>query len=149
MPSDFSLRARRLRAGGLNARQVASRAGHKFLRAATGANATAATLTIGAGNAGVTYTAPLWRGKSGNSFRITHVVSGTATLAVAVSGHDITVTVGSTAGTATSTAAQVAAAVNASVAASDLGIVASLPGTGASVAVAGAATALAGGTGGS
>lgn len=121
-----------------------------MLRAASGANATAATLTIGAGNAGVTYTAALWRGKGGNGARVAHVVAGTNTpLSVTAAGRDYTVNLATNgAGAATSTAAQVVAAFNNTAAVSDNGITASLPGTGASVAVAQAFTNLTGGTGG-
>lgn len=143
------LALRRNLARGMNRRQAAKIGNRTMLRKPAGANATAASLTIGAGNAGVTYTAALYRGVAGNSIRVAHIVSGTAALSVAVSGRDITVTVGSTAGTATSTAAQVAAAVNASTAVQNLDVVASLPGTGATVAVAGALANLTGGTGGS
>lgn len=148
---DFSLRARRLRAAGFNARQVVSIGRRLMLRKATGANATAASLTIGAGNAGVTYTQPLWRGVGGNSARIAHIVSGLNTpLSVTRSGRDFTVNLATSgAGAATSTAAQVVAAFNANVDVADRGMIASLPGTGASVAVAQAMTALTGGTGGS
>lgn len=121
-----------------------------MLRAATGANATAATLTIGTTNAAVTYTAAFWRGKGGNSSRVAHVIAGVNTpLTVTNAGRDYTVNIATNgAGAATSTAAQVAAAFNAYVPAADNGIVASLPGTGASVAVAAALTNLTGGTGG-
>lgn len=145
------IRTRRLRSVGLNARHVAAFAGRRFLRAATGANATAASKTIGTSNAAVTYTAPLFRGASGNSLRVAHVIAGANTpLSVVVSGHDITVNVATNGSSvATSTATQVAAAVNASVAASDLGVTAAAGGTGASVVVAGALANFTGGTGGS
>lgn len=119
---------------------------------------TPASLTIGAGNAGVTYTATgYYGGLIGNSITVAHVTSGTGTpLSVNVSGYAVTVhlaTDGS--GVATSTAAQVAAAVNgAAEGVSGQGgyvqqgtqtlVVASLPGTGASNAVAQAATNLSG-----
>lgn len=148
--ADFSLRARRLRAAGLNARDILAFRGRRMLRAPTGANATAASRTIGTTNAAVTYTAALWRGVGGNSARVAHVVAGANTpLSVVVSGRDYTVNLATNGSSvATSTAAQVAAAFNATVAATDNGIVASLPGTGASVAVAGALAPLTGGLGG-
>lgn len=124
-----------------------------MLRKATGANATAASLTIGAGNAGVTYTAPLWRGIGGNSARVAHVIPGTTAqpLTITRSGRDYTINLatGGTGGVTTTTAAQAAAAFNANSDATDRGMVASLPGTGASLAVAQALTNLTGGTGGS
>lgn len=135
----------------MNARQIASIGRRRMLRKATGANATAATLTIGAGNAAVLYTAPVWRGVGGNSARIAHVIAGANTpLTIARSGRDYTVNIATNgASAATSTAAQVAAAWNANVDVADKGIVASLPGTGASVATAQALTAMTGGAGGS
>jgi hypothetical protein len=144
------LKERRLRGLGWNARQIASIGRRTMLRAATGVNATAATLTIGTTNAAVKYDAPLWRGVTGNSIRVAHITAGNNTpLTVSVSGKDITVNLATSAGgVATSTAAQVAAAVNGTAAANNL-VTASLPGTGASVAVAAAMTSLSGGTGGS
>jgi hypothetical protein len=135
----------------MNWRTARAIGGRTMLRKATGANATAASLTIGAGNAGVTYTAALWRGVGGNSARVAHITAGANTpLTVTRSGRDITVNLATNGSSvATSTAAQVAAAVNATAAVSDAGIVASLPGTGASVAVAQAMTNLTGGAGGS
>lgn len=120
-----------------------------MLRKASGANASAASLTIGTSNAAVTYTTPLWRGASGNSFRVAHIISGANTpLSVTVSGHDITVNVATNGSSvATSTATQVAAAVNAKQAVTDLGVTATAGGTGASVVVAGAMANLTGGTG--
>src|SRR6476469_2141899 len=110
---------------------------------------TPATLTIGAGNAGVTYTATgYYGGLIGNSIKVAHVTSGNNTpLSVSVSGYTVTVNLATDgSGVATSTAAQVAAAVNGSVqggAAQQGGyvtggtqqlVIATLPGTGASLA---------------
>jgi hypothetical protein len=110
-----------------------------------------ATLTIGATNAAVRYDAYL-AGAAGNAVRVAHVNPGVAnaSLSVAVSGNDVTVTLanGATAGTITSTAAQVRDAVNANAAARAL-LTASLPGDGSAVAVAQAITNLAGGGTGS
>lgn len=121
-----------------------------MLRKPSGANATAASLTIGTTNSAVTYSAPLWRGASGNTWRIAHVVSGNNTpLSVTVSGRDITVNVATNgSAAATSTAAQVAAAVNAKPGVTDAGITATAGGTGAGVVVAGALANLTGGAGG-
>jgi len=144
------LKERRLRGLGWNARQIASIGRRTMLRQPTGENATAATLTIGTSNAAVKYDAPLWRGVTGNSVRVAHIVAGNNTpLSVTRSGKDITVNLATGAGgAATSTAAQVATAVNNTVATENY-VVASLPGTGASTAVAAAMAPLASGTGGS
>jgi hypothetical protein len=151
--ANLPLRTRRLLAAGLNRRDIAAFAGRRMLRAATGPNAVAASLTIGAGNAAVTYTAPLWRGASGNAARISHVVPAGANVPLSIvrtnRDYVVTLATGASAGVATSTAAQVAAAWNASVDVVDRGIIASLPGTGASVATAQALTNLTGGLGGS
>jgi hypothetical protein len=147
---DFSLRARRLRAAGFNARHVASIGRRLMLRAATGSNATAASKTIGTTNSAVTYTAPLWRGAGGNNWRVAHIVAGVSTpLSVVVSGRDVTVNVATNGSSAaTSTSAQVAAAVNAVTALTDTGFTATAGGTGAGVVVAGAIGNLTGGAGG-
>jgi hypothetical protein len=145
------LRFRRLRSAGLNPRQIAARARHALLRPASGSPATAASRTIGTSNAAVTYSLPVWRGASGNTWRVAHVIPGGAgaALSVVVSGRDVTIN-GATAaaGVSSSTAAQVAAAVNANVALSDAGFTATAGGTGASPIVAGAIANLTGGTGG-
>lgn len=120
-----------------------------MLRAAVGANATAASKTIGTSNSAVTYTTPLWRGAGGNSWRVAHVIAGTNTpLTVSVSGRDVTVNVATNgASAATSTATQVAAAVNGVTALRDTGFTATAGGTGAGVVVAGAIGNLTGGAG--
>ncbi len=109
-----------------------------------------ATLSIGTGTSGVTYTADQ-RGTGGNSIRVAHVNPNVANaaLSVSVSGNDITVTLGNTAtaGTISSTAAQVRDAVNAHAGASAL-VNAGLTGDGTGTAVAQAMTALSGGTNG-
>ena len=148
----ISLKERRLRGLGWNARDI-SFIGlpRTMLRAPTGVQLSAASLTIGTTNAAVMYATPAWRGAPGNSTRVAHVTAGANTpLSVTVSGRDITVNLATNGSSvATSTAAQVAAAVNASTAVSNLDVVASLPGTGASTAVAAAMANLTGGTGGS
>ena len=75
--------------------------------------ATAATLNVGAGNAGITYTA-VQRGTGGNAITVAYVVAGNNTpLTVAVVGTAITVNVATDAGgAATSTANAVEAAVD-------------------------------------
>jgi phage tail sheath protein FI len=110
---------------------------------------TAASVTIGNGNAALKFTAKAEQGASGNAIQIAAVNPGTnnASLSVSVSGKVITISLatdGSAA--ATSTASQVLAAVNASAAAALL-VTASLApsSTGASVYAAHAATSLAGG----
>lgn len=116
------------------------------------AGAAAAALTVGAGNAAVSYAAKQ-KGTGGNGIRIAYVNPGVAntplSVAVAPNTRDITVTLanGATAGTITSTAAQVRDAVNASLAASAL-VAAALPATsdGTGLAAAFAMTALSGGT---
>lgn len=147
----LSLRFRRLRQVGLNPRHIKAFGKRVMLRAASGANATAASRTIGTTNSAVTYTAPVWRGVGGNAIRVAHIVAGNNTpLSVSVSGRDITVNVATSGvGAATSTATQVAAAVNASVPVADLGVLATAGGTGAGVVVAGAMGNLTGGAGGS
>lgn len=113
------------------------------------ADAAAASLTIGTGSSGVTYTAQQ-TGTASNSVRVAHIAPSTANaaLSVTVSSNDITVNLatGATAGTVTSTAAQVRDAVNASATASVL-VAASLPGDGTGIAVAAAMAALTGGSG--
>ena len=120
-----------------------------MLRPATGTPATAASRTIGTTNSAVTYSLPLWRGASGNTWRVAHIVSGANTpLSVVVSGRDVTVNVATNGSSvATSTATQVAAAVNANTALQDKGFVATAGGTGAGVVVAGAIANLTGGAG--
>lgn len=114
------------------------------------ADSSSATLTIGTGASGVTYTAKS-AGTAGNSIRVAHVNPGTANaaLSVTVSGNDITVnlaTDNATTPAVTSTAAQVRDAVNASAAASAL-VGATLAGDGTGTAVTQVLTALAGGAG--
>ncbi len=112
-----------------------------------GADGVAATLAIGTGTAGVTYTADK-KGTGGNSIRVAHVNPGAASpLSVAVSGNDITVTLAHSGTAITSTAAQVRDAVNAHAGAAPL-VNAGLTGDGTGVAVAQALTNLAGGTNG-
>jgi hypothetical protein len=141
--------ARRLLARGLNQRHISAIGSRVTLRPASGAPATAASRTIGTSNAAVTYSLPVWRGASGNTWRVAHVVAGNNTpLSVVVSGRDVTVnsaTNGSAA--ATTTATQAAAAVNANTALSDAGFRATAGGTGASPIVAGAIANLTGGAG--
>lgn len=111
------------------------------------AEAVAASLAIGAGNAGVRYTAKS-AGVAGNSVRVAHVAAtgSNAPTSVAVAGNDITVTLGTgaTAGVVNATAAQVRDAVNAHAAASAL-VTASLVGDGTGTAAAAAIAALTGG----
>ncbi len=110
-----------------------------------GADGAFATLSIGTGTAGVTYTADA-RGTGGNSIRVAQVNPGAASpLSVAVSGNDITVTLAHNGTALTSTAAQVRDAVNAHTAAAAL-VNAGLTGDGTGVAVAQALTNLSGGT---
>jgi hypothetical protein len=144
------LALRRNLARGMNRYQAAAIGSRTMLRKPTGANATAASRTIGTTNSAVTYEAPLWRGASGNNWRVAHVVAGASTpLSVVVSGKDVTVNVATNGSSAaTSTAAQVAAAVNANTALRDSGFTATAGGTGAGVVVAGAIANLTGGTGG-
>lgn len=147
----LSLRERRQRAVGLSARHIKSIGRRLMLRPASGTPSTAATRTIGTGNSAVTYAAPLWRGASGNTWRVAHIIPAGAAvpLTVTVSGRDVTVnSATAAAGVASSTATQVAAAVNAQTALSDTGFRATAGGTGAGVVVAGAMTALSGGVGG-
>lgn len=110
-----------------------------------------ATLSIGAGNAGVKYDAK-YGGTWAHQVRVAHIdpTGNNVPLSVAVSAAsglvDITVTL-ATDGTSTitSTAAQVAAAVNAHAGAAQY-VTASLLGTGATAAVAAAVAPLASGT---
>jgi hypothetical protein len=106
-----------------------------------------ATLDVGTGAAGVTYTAKR-RGTAGNSIRVAHVAAAgaNADTTVAVSGNDITVTLGTggVAGTEDATADEVVAAVNADPDAKVLVSAAPL-GDGSGVAVEQALTALSGG----
>jgi hypothetical protein len=112
-----------------------------------GQDAVAATLSVGTGAAGVTYTADA-TGTGGNSIRVAHINPGAAAaLSVVVSGNDITVTLAHSGTALTSTAAQVRDAVNAHAGAAAL-VNAGLTGDGTGVAVAQAMTALAGGTDG-
>ncbi len=112
-----------------------------------GADGAFATLAVGTGTAGVTYTADQ-KGTAGNSIRVAHVNPGAASpLSVAVSGNDITVTLAHSGTALTSTAAQVRDAVNAHAGAAPL-VNAGLTGDGTGVAVAQALTNLAGGTNG-
>lgn len=110
---------------------------------------TAASVTIGSGNAALKFTAKPEKGAAGNAIQIRAINPGTnnAALSVSVTANLITISLatdGSAA--ATSTASQVLAAVNASVAASALVTAALAPAsTGASVYVVHAATNLAGG----
>jgi hypothetical protein len=147
----FTQHARRLLARGFGHHHVSSIGRRVTLRPAAGNPATAASRTIGTSNAAVTYSLPVWRGASGNTWRVAHVIPGGAgaALSVVVSGRDVTIN-GATAaaGVSSSTAAQVAAAVNANVALSDAGFRAAAGGTGASPIVAGAIANLTGGTGG-
>jgi hypothetical protein len=144
------LRTRRQRAAGFTARHIASIGRRLALRPATGTPATAASRTIGTSNAAVTYSLPTWRGASGNTWRVAHVIPGGAgaALSVVVSERDVTIN-GATAaaGVSSSTAAQVAAAVNAQTALTDQGFTATAGGTGASPIVAGAIANLTGGVG--
>lgn len=107
----------------------------------------AAALSIGAGNAGVRYTA-LEDGPVGNDITIAHVAQAGANAPtdVQVDGNDIVVRLetGGVAGTETATAAEVMAAVNNDPAASLL-VVASLLGDGSGTAVEAAAAPLTGG----
>ena len=147
----LSLRERRQRAAGLAAHHVRTIGRRLTLRPASGAPATAASRTIGTSNAAVTYSLPVWRGASGNTWRVAHVIpaGAGAVLSVVVSGRDVTINGGTAAaGVSNSTATQVAAAVNANVALSDAGFRATAGGTGASPIVAGAIANLTGGTGG-
>lgn len=111
------------------------------------AEAVAAARDIGAGNAGVRYTAKT-AGVGGNSIRVAHVANAGANTAttVAVAGNDITVTLGTgaTAGAVDATAPAVMDAVNAHAGASAL-VTASLLGDGTGTAAASALAALAGG----
>ena len=111
----------------------------------------AATLTVGAGNAGFTVTADS-QGAGGNSIRIARVAAAgaNAPTTVAVSGNDITVTLGTgaTAGTPNATASQVVGAINANPAAAALVTAALASGSdGTGLVAAGALTPLAGGSG--
>lgn len=105
-----------------------------------------ATLTVGAGAAGIVYTADTG-GTAGNSIRVAYVNPGNnGVLAVGVVGSDITVTLATNGtGVVTSTASQVRAAVDASSAASAL-VDTALVGDGTGVVSAQAMTALSGGT---
>jgi len=104
------------------------------------------SLTIGAADGAVTYTAR-FGGTGGNNLRVAHVdTAPNQVLGVAVSGNDVTVTLATDGGGAvTSTATDVATAVNASKAAGMI-LVASAGGTGASPAAAQVITNLAGGS---
>lgn len=112
-----------------------------------GAGSVKAFLTIGAGNAGVTYTAN-WAGASGNGIQVAHVTGGTATPAITVTyaaGTGLPTITATQTGAVT--AATVQAAVNADPVASQY-VTATLPGTGASAFTAAAAAPLATGANG-
>lgn len=112
-----------------------------------GQDSTAATLAIGTGTAGVTYTADN-KGTGGNAIRVAHVNPGAASpLSLVVSGNDITVTLAHSGTALTSTAAQVRDFVNGHAGASPL-VNAGLTGDGTGLAIAQALTNLSGGTNG-
>lgn len=108
---------------------------------------TAASLAIGAGDAGVLFTAAK-AGRRGNgiSVQFTEPAADDATLAVTVNGRAIVVALGKTGGTIDSTAEDVRAAVAAHVAASSL-VTPSNVGNGTGLAAAAAAANLTGGRG--
>jgi hypothetical protein len=138
-----SLKYRRLRARGLNAR-LARLWGNRYFRGI----GNRATRTLLAGNSSLTYIART-PGTGGNAITIAYVVAGNNTpLSVTVAGNAITVNVATGAGgAATSTANDVARAVNFSATAGPLvwaENAAASDGTGVVSAV--AATALTGGT---
>jgi hypothetical protein len=110
-----------------------------------GADGAFATLSIGTGAAGVTYTSDA-RGVGGNDIRAAQVNPGVSSpLSVSVSGNDISVSLAHNGTALTSTAAQVRDAVNAHPGAAAL-VNAGLTGDGTGVAVAQAMTNLSGGT---